>query len=119
MGRDFCMRSLVRAHPLWLAFIVHRLSGVGLALFLPLHFWVLAMTISNPARVNKFLYLTEVRIIKFAEFGLVFLLAIHMFGGLRLMAMEWLPWSQPQKTMAAGATALSFFIAVLFFMKAL
>ena len=108
-----------RAHPLWIAYLVHRLSGLALALFLPLHFWVLAMAMTNPARLDGFLRLTESGVVKLAEFGLVFLLALHMFGGLRLMAMEWLPWSAPQKTLAAGATAVSFCIAVLFFMKAI
>jgi len=108
-----------RAHPLWLAYIVHRLSGLALAIFLPLHFWVLAMAMTDPARLDGFLHLTEASAVKIAEFGLVFLLAIHMFGGLRLMAMEWLPWSAPQKTLAAGATAASFCIAVLFLMKAI
>jgi fumarate reductase subunit D len=108
-----------RAHPLWLAYVLHRLSGLALALFLPLHFWVLAMAMTDPARLDGFLRLTEAGAVKLAEFGLVFLLAIHMFGGLRLMAMEWLPWSAPQKTLAAGATAVSFCIAVLFFIKAI
>ena len=107
-----------RAHPLWLAYILHRLSGLALALFLPLHFWVLAMAMTNPARLDGFLTLTEASVVKLAEFGLVFLLAVHMFGGLRLMAMEWLPWSASQKTLAAGATAVSFLIATLFFLKA-
>ena len=108
-----------RAHPLWIAYIVHRLSGLALAIFLPLHFWVLAMAMTDPARLDGFLHLTEAGVVKLAEFGLVFLLAVHMFGGLRLMAMEWLPWSAPQKTLAAGTTAVSFCIAVLFFMKAI
>lgn len=108
-----------RAHPLWLAYILHRLSGLGLALFLPVHFWVLALAMTDPARLDGFLSFTEQGIVKLAEFGLVFLLAVHMFGGLRLMALEWLPWSAPQKTLAAAATALSFLIAVLFLMQAL
>ena len=108
-----------RAHPLWLAYIVHRLSGLALALFLPLHFWVLAMAMTAPKRLDGFLHLTEAGLVKLAEFGLVFLLAVHMFGGLRLLAMEWLPWSGPQKTLAAGAAAMSFLIAVLFFMRAI
>ena len=108
-----------RAHPLWLAYILHRLSGLGLALFLPLHFWVLALAMTDPARLDGFLYLTEAGVLKLAEFGLVFLLAVHMFGGLRLMALEWLPWSAPQKTLAAGAAAASFMIAALFFLKAI
>ena len=97
-----------RAHPLWLAYILHRLSGLALALFLPVHFWVLAMAVSAPERLDGFLAMTEAGAVKFAEFGLVFLLAVHMFGGLRLMALEWLPWSAPQKTLAAVATALAF-----------
>ena len=113
------MRPFPRAHPLWLAYILHRVSGLALALFLPLHFWVLAMAMTNPARLDGFLHMTEAGVVKLAEFGLVFLLAVHMFGGLRLMAMEWLPWSAPQKTLAAAAAAVSFCIAILFFMKAI
>lgn len=123
MGRDLRMRAArditSRAHPLWLAYMLHRLSGLALALFLPLHFWVLAMAIRDPARLDGFLHMTQAGLVKVAEFGLVFLLAVHMFGGLRLMAMEWLPWSPAQKTLAAAATALSFLVAVLFLMKAL
>jgi fumarate reductase subunit D len=107
-----------RAHPLWLAYILHRLSGVGLALFLPVHFWVLAMAVTDPQRLDGFLAFTASGLVKLAEFGLVFLLAVHLFGGLRLMAMEWLPWSASQKSLAAGATALSFLIAGLFFLQA-
>ncbi|TFL17615.1 succinate dehydrogenase [Jannaschia formosa] len=108
-----------RAHPLWLAHIVHRLSGLFLALFLPVHFWVLAMAASDPGRLDGWLAFTEAGIVKAAEFGLVFGLAVHMFGGLRLLALEWLPWSAPQKTLAAAAAALSFLIAVLFLMRAI
>lgn len=108
-----------RAHPLWIAYVVHRLSGLALALFLPLHFWVLALALTDPARLDGFLTLTESGVVKLAEFGLVFLLALHMFGGLRVMALEWLPWSPPQKTLAAIAAALSFLIATLFFLQAI
>ena len=108
-----------RAHPLWLAYVLHRLSGVSLAIFLPFHFWVLALAMTDAARLDGFLHLTEAGIVKLAEFGLVFLLAVHMFGGLRLMAMEWLPWTPSQKTLAASATAISFLIAGLFFLKAI
>ncbi|MEM6467575.1 MAG: succinate dehydrogenase [Pseudomonadota bacterium] len=107
-----------RAHPLWLAYVLHRLSGLALALFLPVHFWVLALAMADPERLDGVLMFTEAGVVKLAEFGLVFLLAVHMFGGLRLMALEWLPWSAPQKTLAAGATAVSFLIAGLFLFQA-
>ncbi|MFK7870557.1 MAG: succinate dehydrogenase, cytochrome b556 subunit [Roseobacter sp.] len=106
-----------RAHPLWLAYIVHRVSGVALALFLPVHFWVLSYALTQPEKLNQFLSFAEQPIVKMAEFGLVFLLAVHAFGGMRLMAMEWLPWSPPQKTLAALAVAGAFCISGLFFLQ--
>ncbi|MCK0149273.1 succinate dehydrogenase, cytochrome b556 subunit [Marivita sp. S6314] len=111
--------KVARAHPLWLAYILHRLSGIGLALFLPLHFWVLSLALTDAARLDAFLTLTELPFVKLAEFGLVFLLAVHMFGGLRLLALEWLPWTAPQKTWAAAAVAVSLFISGTFFLQAI
>ncbi len=107
-----------RNHPLWFAYIVHRLSGVALALFLPAHFYVLGLALEGAAELDSFLQWTENPLVKFAEFGLVFLLAIHLFGGLRLLALEFLPWSGRQKTYAAIATAGSFFVACGFLLKA-
>ena len=113
------MRRPPRAHPLWLAFVLHRVSGLALALFLPLHFWVLSLALTEPERLDGFLHFTEAPLVKLAEFGLVFLLAVHFFGGLRLMALEWLPWSPPQKSLAAAALAGSFLISGAFLLRAI
>src|SRR6056297_442963 len=119
LGRDMGMMRPARSHPLWLAFVLHRISGLALALFLPLHFWVLAEALTDPEQLDAFLRLTDNPAVKLAEFGLVFLLAVHFFGGLRLLALEWLPWSHGQKTMAATALALAFFVSGTFFLKAI
>lgn len=108
-----------RKHPLWFAFIAHRISGVGLALFLPAHFWVLSLALTAPERLDGFLRWTDYTMVKVAEFGLVFLLAAHIFGGLRLMALEWLPWSANQKTLAAAAVGASILISGAFFLRAI
>ena len=81
-----------RNHPLWFAYIVHRLSGVCLALFLPAHFYVLGLALKGAAELDAILNWTENLLVKLAEVGLVFLLAVHFFGGLRLLAVEFLPW---------------------------
>ena len=107
-----------RAHPLWLAHALHRLSGLGLALFLPAHFWVLSRAVTAPETLDGFLRLTEAPLVKLAEFGLVFLLAVHAFGGLRLLALEMLPWSARQKSLAALAAALALFVAGVFLLQA-
>lgn len=108
-----------RSHGLWLAFILHRLSGVALALFLPAHFYVLSLALTEPARLDGFLKWTDNPLVKAAEFGLVFLLSVHIFGGLRLLALEFLPWSSRQKTLAASAVALALFLSGGFLLSAL
>lgn len=113
------MKRPPRSHPLWLAFVLHRVSGIGLALFLPFHFYVLALVLTDPAHLDGFLAIAEIPVVKLAEFGLVFLLAVHMFGGLRLLAMEWLPWSAPQKTLAASAVSVAFLISGTFLLQAI
>jgi len=107
-----------RNHPLWFAFVLHRLSGFLLALFLPAHFLVLGLAINGAENLDGFLVLTDNRVVKLAEFGLVFLLAVHMFGGLRLLALEFLAWMPRQKTYAAASLATGFFIACGFLLSA-
>jgi fumarate reductase subunit D len=113
------MKAPPRAHPLWLAFVLHRVSGLALALFLPLHFWVLSKAVTAPGELDSFLQLTEQPLVKLAEFGLVFLLAVHLFGGLRLLALEFLPWSDAQKTLAAGAVGVAVLVSGTFFLNAI
>ena len=95
-----------RHHPGYWAFLAHRLSGLGLALFLPLHFLALGTAIEGVAALGDTLAWTDNLTVKAAEVGLIVLLAAHLTGGLRLLAMEFLPWSDRQKTwMALGAGA--------------
>ena len=107
-----------RGHGLWYAYLLHRISGLALALFLPVHFHILALALEEPSHLDDFLTFAEQPLVKFAEFGLVFLLAVHLFGGLRLMALEWLPWSPSHKFLASLATASAFLVSGLFLLKA-
>jgi len=86
------MKSSPRRHRSYWAFIGHRISGVALALFLPLHFLVLGLALEGAAELDRFLVLAEMPLFKVAEWGLVVLLTIHLFFGLRLLALELLPW---------------------------
>lgn len=113
------MKRAYRNHTLWFAYLAHRLSGVALGLFLPLHFWLLSYALTAPETLDGLLAWTDLAAVKAAEFGLVFLLAVHLFGGLRLMALEWLPWRPAQKTLAAGAVALSLMVSGVFLLEAL
>lgn len=107
-----------RRQPLYLAFLLHRLSGLLLALFLPFHFYVLGLALTDSETLDVALHWTQQPLVKFAEFGLVFLLAVHLFGGLRLLALEFLPWTDGQKNLAAVACGVAFTIALGFLLGA-
>ena len=109
--------AAMRNHPAYWAFLVHRLSGVGLALFLPLHFWVLAQML-EPARADAFFRWTEQPLVKLAETVLVVLLAAHLAGGLRLLALEFLPWRDTQKTRIARAVGFALASGLVFLLAA-
>jgi len=107
-----------RGHPLWIAWLIHRLSGLALAVFLPVHFLVLGLALTDTAALDGVLRWTESPLVKAAETGLVLLLGLHLFGGLRLLALEFLPWSPRQKTYAAAAVASACAVSVGFFLSA-
>jgi len=98
-----------RNHPAYWAFLVHRISGIALALFLPAHFLALGTAIRGEAALDEFLRWTEQPLVIAAEWVLVILLAAHMAGGLRVLALEFLPWRGWQKSLAAAAA----FFAIL------
>ena len=106
-------------HSAYWAFRLHRLSGLGLALFLPCHFYVLALAIEDAARLDGFLDWTRNPLVKLAETGLILLLVAHMTGGLRLLALEFLPWSDGQKTRIILALGLAVAAALLFLLNAI
>lgn len=110
--------SAHRRQAAWWAFALHRVSGVALALFLPLHFLVLGLAVEGGDRLDGFLRWTDGSLVKLAEMGLVFLLAVHLTGGLRLLALEFLPWHAWQKTVIALGTGLSAIVAGAFFLNA-
>jgi fumarate reductase subunit D len=96
-----------RAHPAYWAFLTHRLSGLGLAAFLPLHFWALGQALHGAAALDGFLRFADQWLFKFAEWGLVVLLALHMMGGVRLLLIEFGTASGLRKDWIAGAAGFA------------
>lgn len=110
MNRDWRARN----HPGWWAFLVQRISGIVLTLFLPFHFWVLGMALNDAAAMDAFFAWADQPLVKFAEIGLIVLLAAHFTGGLRLLALEFLAWRGWQKDLLALAAGLSLIVGVVF-----
>ena len=100
--------SRTRNHPSYWAFVAHRVSGIALALFLPAHFLVLGTALREDGALDAFLRWSEQPLVIAGEWILVMLLSAHLALGLRLLALELLPWRDWQKALAACAA----FVAV-------
>jgi fumarate reductase subunit D len=103
-----------RKSPLWLAALLHRLSGLGIAIFLPLHFLTLGLAIDGEARLESFLRWSDAPMVKLGETVLLFLLAVHALGGLRLLAIENLAWRDRQTRNVAIAAGTAAVVAIAF-----
>jgi fumarate reductase subunit D len=116
MKNDFRARN----HPAYWAFLVHRVSGVLLTLFLPLHFWALGNALQGEAKLESFLRWSDQPLVKVAETLLVLMLAAHMAGGLRLLMLEFMDWRSVgnlQKTLLAAAAGISVGAGLLFLLN--
>ena len=112
IGRRIDSRS--QRHPVYWAFLVHRLSGLALAIFLPLHFTLLARALNGEAALDAALRLTELPGVKFAEWGLVVLLAMHTMGGVRLLLIEFADWTGLRKNWIALSLGVSLVAGLAF-----
>jgi fumarate reductase subunit D len=93
----------MRQHASYWAFMVHRVSGLALAAFLPLHFWTLGAAL----QLDSFIAWTQQPLVKLGEWLIVVALAAHLGGGLRVLALEFLPWRDWQKSLAAAAATVA------------
>ena len=91
-------------------FMVHRVSGIALAAFLRLLFW----TLGNALNLEEFIAWSRQPAVKLGEWLIVTALAAHLGGGLRVLALEFLPWRDWQKGLAAAAAALALAVGLAF-----
>ena len=107
-----------RTNPLWIAALVHRLSGLALAIFMPFHFLALGLAISGEAELDGFLRWADQPLVKVSEAVLLGLLAVHMLGGLRLLTLENLTWRAGQAWFALLAVVAAMIVVIMFLASA-
>lgn len=106
-----------RAHPGFLAAMVHRLSGLALAIFLPLHFLSLGLAFEAET-FGAFVAWTNQPLVKVSEALLVAALAVHFAGGLRLLAVEFFGLTRAQALWITCAFAFGAGLGLLFLLRA-
>ena len=105
--------------PGYLAALVHRLAGIALAIFLPVHFLALATALNGADALDAFLKIIQTPLLKFGEWAIVVALALHMALGLRVLAIEFLPVREKTRVTVAICAAAGVAVAVAFLLDLL
>lgn len=109
--------SRARRNPGVIAAFVHRLSGIALAIFLPLHFIALGLALSGAPALEGFLTLTRNPLMRTLEAGLVGALAVHFACGLRVLALEMLDFRERTAVSVAFCFAVGLFVGLLYLLS--
>lgn len=78
------------------SWLMHRLTGVGLVVYLIIHVWGLK-ALSDPDTFNALIAKYHSPIFKVGEFLLLVAVAYHAMNGLRIVLIDFLGWSPQQK----------------------
>jgi fumarate reductase subunit D len=117
MNRTALLRRS-HATPGFVAAIVHRLSGLALTIFLPLHFLALGMAVAGADHLDSFLALTHNPVVMTLEWGLVVALSVHLACGLRVLVIEFLPSRENTAAVVAACFAVALAGGLLFLLSA-
>ena len=112
------MMRASHTQPGFLAALLHRLSGIALAIFLPLHFLALATALDGAAALRQLPGATNTPLVKLSEGALVAALAIHMTLGLRVLAIEFLNIRERTVAVLSGCAATVFAVGLAFLLNA-
>lgn len=103
--------------PGYIAALLHRLAGLALAIFLPIHFLALATALNGADALDAFLNVTQTPLLKFAEGVIVVALALHMTLGLRVLAVEFLPVREHTSVTVSVCLAAALAVGLLFMLN--
>ena len=101
----------------FVAALIHRLSGLALAIFLPIHFLALATALEGAGALDAFLAATHHPLVKASELALVTALATHMALGLRLLAIEFLDFRERSLAPLTACAAIAAGTGLLFLLN--
>ena len=102
----------------FVAALIHRLSGIALAIFLPLHFIALATALGGAPALDSFLAVTATPLVKVAEFGIVVALAAHLALGLRVLAIEFHGLRERSAAILSACGAVVVAVGLVFLLNA-
>ncbi len=96
----------------FISFILRRLTGVVLVLYLFLHMWVIGSAMSGPETFNARLNFVQTPIFKILEIGLLAAVVYHAFDGLRLLIVHYFNVTEYRKSLFYAAFGVAAILTI-------
>lgn len=102
-----------------LAFIIHRVTGIALVIFLYLHIWTLSAILKGPQALQHALHKFDNPLGHTFEYALLLAVIVHLINGIRITIADFLALTEVQTRMLWYSVAICTLIAlpsiILFF----
>jgi succinate dehydrogenase / fumarate reductase cytochrome b subunit len=95
MAEDVTLNKNVGTFSYW----VHRLTGIGLSIYLLMHTFVLSSAISGGESFNERMGLVQNPLFAVLELFLVAGIFFHMLNGIRITLADFFGWSRSHKSL--------------------
>ena len=98
-----------RLHPGYIAWILHRVTGLGLVLYLFMHIWVIHHISRGKEAFDQVMGVVQAPIFHILEIGLLACVVFHGLNGIRVVLIDYGTAGQkgPHKTWAWATVAVS------------
>lgn len=89
------------------SFVLRRVSGVALVLYLLLHIWVIGSALDSPETFDARLNAVQTPFFKVLEIALLAAVVYHAFDGVRLLLVNWFKVTDKRKNMFYAVFVIS------------
>ena len=97
------------------AWVLHRITGLLLLVYLFMHLWVLGSANTSPDKFTERLGMVQTTPFHFLEIGLILTIFYHMINGLSITIMDFFDLSQKHKTLVTVSVVVFAIIAIVAF----
>jgi succinate dehydrogenase / fumarate reductase cytochrome b subunit len=96
----------------FIGFLLRRITGVALVLYLAAHMWVIGSANGGPELFNARLALVQTPFFKLAEIALLAAVVYHAFDGIRLLIVHYFDVTEYRKSLFYAAFVVSAMLTI-------
>jgi succinate dehydrogenase / fumarate reductase cytochrome b subunit len=96
----------------FISFVLRRVTGVALVLYLFTHMWVIGSITQGPEVFDARLNLVQTPFFKLAEIALLAAVVYHGLDGIRLLLVNWFKITDYRKSLLYAVLALSVLLVI-------